>query len=189
MLTIDIEPTASPQPLPGASPYFRLTINGTFTKFVGVDGGVTLDSALAQVFYVLNDQLFTINGLRIQVNQGANPDSPAPYVALTGSNGTLPFATNFSLVTAGVNPSPSPNKRQAVGLTTLYWTNLAFAAPGTTADFCVYFNEVYALFQQNTDISQSCGRVTLNALYSKSSLLPHPLTRRAVWMTVISCTP
>jgi len=130
---------------------------------------VTLDSVQAQVFYILNGQLFTIDGLRIQVGQGAFPDEPAPYITFVGTNGTLPFTTNFSLVTAGINPSSSPNKRQAVGLTTLYWTNLAFVAPGILANFCVYFYEVYALFQENTDIYESCERVSLNAIYSKLS--------------------
>jgi hypothetical protein len=134
-----------------------------------VDGGVTLDSVQAQVFYILNGQLFTIDGLRIQVGQGAIPDEPAPYITFVGTNSALPFTTNFSLVTAGINPSSSPNKRQAVGLTTLYWTNLAFAAPGILADFCVYFYEVYALFQENADIYESCERVSLNAIYSKLS--------------------
>jgi hypothetical protein len=123
---------------------------------------------LAQVFYILNGQLFTIEGLSIQVG-AASPDVPEPYIVFVGTNGTLPFTTNFSLITAGINPSTSPSKRQAVGLTTLYWTNPAFAAPGITADFCVSSYEVYALFQANTDIYESCDRVTLDAIYSKLS--------------------
>jgi hypothetical protein len=164
-----IEPTAPPfRPPPGASPYFYLTINGTFTLYVGVDGGVTLDSALAQVFYLLAGQLFTINGLLIQAAQGASPAEPYPYILFVGSEGMLPFTTNFSLVTAGIDPSTK--KRQVVGQTTLYWINAAFTAPGTKADFCVFEYQVYAVLQAGglgADFYAGCVPVTLDAIYSK----------------------
>lgn len=164
-----IVPTAPPsRPPPGASPYFYLTINGTFTLYVGVDGGVTLDSALAQVFYILAGQLFTINGLLIQADQGANPAEPYPYILFVGSEGTLPFTTTFSLVTAGTDPSTK--KRQVVGQTTLYWINAVFTTPGTTADFCVFEYQVYAVLQAGglgADFYAACVPVTLDAIYSK----------------------
>lgn len=168
MLTTHIAPTAPPHPPPGASPYFYLTINGTFTEYVGVDGGVTLDSVLAQVFYILNGQLFTIDGLLIQADSGDTPTEPYPYILFVGSEGTLTFTATFSLVTAGINPLTK--KRQVVGQTTLYWINPAFTAPGTTADFCVFEYQIYAILQAGglgADFYAGCVPVTLDAIYSK----------------------
>jgi hypothetical protein len=174
LLTPFIAPTAPPShPPPGASPYFYLTINGTFTLFVGGDGGVIrlADSVLAQIFYIANGQLFTIDGLLVQADQGANPAEPVPHVLFAGSEGTLPFSTTFSLATAGIEPSTE--KRQAVGETTLYWINAAFTAPGTMADFCIFEGQVYAVLQSGgvgADFYAGCVSVTLDAIYSK--LLP-----------------
>jgi hypothetical protein len=168
LLTTHIAPTAPPQQPPGASAYFYLTINGTFTEFVGVDGSITLDSALAQVFYILNGQLFTIAGLLVQVGQGVSPAEPFPYILFAGSEGTLPFSTTFSLVTAGINPLT--RKRQVVGQTTLYWINAAFTAPGTTADFCIFEDQVYAVLQAGglgVDFYTGCVPVTLDTIYSE----------------------
>jgi hypothetical protein len=179
-LTTYVAPTAPPsRPPPGASPYFYLTINGTFTEFVDVDGGVTLDSTLAQVFYILNGQLFTIDGLLVQADQGASPTEPYSYILFVGSEGTLAFTTTFSLVTAGIDPSTK--KRQAVGLTTLYWTNAAFTAPGTTADFCIFEYQVYTVLQAgglSADIYANCVPVTLDAIYSK--LAPRFVAKKGV---------
>jgi len=171
LLTPFIAPTAPPShPPPGASPYFYLTINGTFTLFVGGDGGVIrlADSFPAQVFYIVNGQLFTIDGLLVQAEQGANPTEPVPYVLFAGSVGILPFSTTFSLVTAGINPSTE--KRQVAGQTTLYWINAAFTAPGTTADFCIFEGQVYAVLQSggiDADFYAGCVSVTLDAIYGK----------------------
>ena len=164
-----IAPTAPPQPPPGASPYFHLTINGSFTSFVSIDGSVTSDFLLAQIFYILNGQLFTIDGLLVQAPQGASPTEPYPYILFVGSEGTLPFSTTFSLVTAGIDPDTK--KRQIVGQTTLHWTNAAFTAPGTMADFCISVeSQVYAVLQSGgpgADIYAACVPVTLDAIYSK----------------------
>jgi hypothetical protein len=168
LLILHVAPTAPPNPPAGASPYLHLIINGNFAEFVSIDGGVTADPLLAQIFYVLNGQLFTIDGLLVQADFGASAIEPEPYVLFVGSEGTLPFSATFSLVTAGI--APGTKKRQIVGQTTLYWINAAFRVPGTTADFCVFEDQVYAVLLAGgigANFYAGCVPVSLDAIYSK----------------------
>lgn len=61
-------------------------------------------------------------------------------------------------------------KRQAVGLTVLTWVNAAFAAPGTSARFCTYNGQIYAVLQSGgtgATFSALCVTVTLSAVFGK----------------------
>lgn len=141
-------------------------MNGNFSQFLDPSGGITTDPSQAQTFFILGGELFTIDGLHVQANE---VDSIIePYILFIGSDGNLTVTTTFCLTTLGIAPLQA--KRQAVGLTVLYWVNASFQAPSTLADFCVYNNQVYAVLQSRgvgADFYAVCTTITLSAFYCK----------------------
>lgn len=164
--------TANSTPIstPSALPYigrknFKLIVNGNFSIFVDHSGSITTDPALAQLFYIDQDELITQHGYRVGAASDGN--STKANVVLAAQFSALPYSTKFSLQSQGTNPM---DKRQAVGLTSLVWTNAAFAAPTTAARFCIFNNQVYAILQSGgvgANFDAGCVTATISIYYSK----------------------